>query len=348
MGWDSRILKKLTDCCPRSTLAGRRIQLASGKVWRPPGGLALRAGSANGTIVVPPGLHFGAAANRHTLPNATQNTGPLFRIAHRSLPAVLLATAVLLLQSPTDSMAEKLLAATPAVLPGSAENPALHQMGAPLIVVGFMGGRIHAGNLVHGEARLAKDLDQRYAGAVHAITFANRDARQALRTVLELLDTSKDGRLSDEEKSTARIVIFGHSWGASETVHFAKELNRRGIPVLLTVQVDSVEKSGEDDRNIPPNVRAAVNFFEAEGMLHGRRSIQAVDPTQTTILGSYEYSYKNNPISCAGYSWYARAFMRPHIEIENDNAVWDRIEGLIVARASAANLVGMVAAGNTK
>jgi hypothetical protein len=214
---------------------------------------------------------------------------------------------------------------------------------SPLIVIGFMGGRIHAGNLAHGEARLAQDLDQHYPGAVHAMTFANHDAARALRTLLALLDTSHDGRLSEEEKNAARVVLFGHSWGASETVHFARELNRRGIPVLLTVQVDSVQKSGQDDGAIPPNVREAINFYQDEGLLHGRRSIQAVDPARTRILGSYQSSYKRNPISCAGYSWFARAFMKPHIEIENDNALWSRIEALIVARFSDGDLPGKLA-----
>ena len=214
----------------------------------------------------------------------------------------------------------------------------------PLIVIGFMGGRIHSGDLAHGEARLVRDLERQYPSAVRAMTFANHDGDNALRTLLALLDTSKDGRLSSDEKLAARIVLFGHSWGASEAVHFAKELDRRGIPVLLTVQVDSVEKSGEDDGVIPANVREAVNFYQTEGLLHGRSSIQAFDPKRTTILGSYESRYKSNPVSCPGYSWYARAFMKPHIEIENDNAVWNRIEALIVAQSCAPGVAGMVAA----
>jgi pimeloyl-ACP methyl ester carboxylesterase len=207
-----------------------------------------------------------------------------------------------------------------------------------------MGGRVHAGNLVHKEALLVRDLNRRFTGAVTAMTFANHHAPDALHAVLQLLDTSHDGRLSAEEKNAARIVIFGHSWGASETVNFARELDRLGIPVLLTIQVDSIEKSGEGDGTIPANVREAINFFQSEGLLHGRRSIEASDPQRTAILGNYESSYKSNPVSCAGFSWYARAFMRPHIEIENDGAVWDRIEALIVAHSGLANLAGMVAA----
>ncbi len=212
---------------------------------------------------------------------------------------------------------------------------------APLIVIGFMGGHVRAGNLVHREARLARDLDRRYPNAVRAMTFANRDEAAALRSVLDLLDTDRDGRVSDSEKRAARIVLFGHSWGASETVNLAQELDRRGIPVLLTIQVDSVQKHGEHDGSIPANVHEAINFYQTDGMLHGRRAIQAVDPTRTTILGSYESTYKVTPVSCAGFSWFARAFMKPHIEIENDGEVWDQIVALIVARASAASPAGM-------
>ncbi len=203
----------------------------------------------------------------------------------------------------------------------------------PLIVIGFMGGHVRAGNLVHREARLTRDLDRRYPNAVRAMTFANRDEAAALRSLLNLLDTDQNGRLSDNEKTAARIVLFGHSWGASEAVNLAQELDRRGIPVLLTIQVDSVRKRGEQDGSIPANVREAINFYQTEGMLHGRRSIKAIDPARTKILGSYESTYKITPVSCAGFPWFARTFMMPHIEIENDVTVWTQIEALIVARS---------------
>jgi len=199
----------------------------------------------------------------------------------------------------------------------------------PLIVIGFMGGNVRAGNMVHKEAVMAKSLQERYPVTVHAAMFANHDGPMALKTILQLLDVNRDGHLSVSEKDSARIVIFGHSWGGSETVTLAKQLNALGIPVLLTIQVDSVEKSGESDGRIPPNVREAINFYQAEGMLHGRSSIEAMDPKQTTILGNYKSTYKDNPVSLAGYPWFARTFMKSHIEIENDPRVWDRIEALI-------------------
>ncbi len=198
-----------------------------------------------------------------------------------------------------------------------------------LIVIGFMGGKVHADNLVHREAQVARELQQRYPQLLNAAVFANHDGQHALASVLKLLDADGNGQLSAAEKSAARIIIYGHSWGASETVTLARRLNEMHIPVLLTIQVDSVEKSNENDHTIPPNVRQAVNFYQTQGLLHGRSAIAAMDPRQTTILGNYQSSYKNHPVSCAQFPWFARTFMKPHIEIENDPSVWARIEALI-------------------
>jgi hypothetical protein len=201
-----------------------------------------------------------------------------------------------------------------------------------LIVVGFMGGHVKGGNLIHKEAQLASELQKEHPLSVDAAVFANHDAQAALQFVLHRLDRNHEGRLNADEKNTARIVIYGHSWGASETVAFARQLNTLGIPVLLTIQVDSVQKLNEDDTDIPPNVREAINFYQAEGLLHGRSLIAAMDPKQTTILGNFESSYKNNPVVCASYPWLARVFMKQHIEIENDPSVWGKIATLIQAK----------------
>jgi hypothetical protein len=198
-----------------------------------------------------------------------------------------------------------------------------------LIVIGFMGGRVKGSNLIHREALLAKQLQESYPFRVYAAAYANHDAKNALKVVLRLLDKNRDGHLSEQEKNAARIVIYGHSWGASETVALARRLDALGVPVLLTVQVDSVEKHNEDDEDIPPNVVEAINFYQTEGLLHGRTLIEAMDPKQTTILGNYKSSYRSTPISCTDYPWFARTFMKPHIEIENDPSVWGKIAALI-------------------
>ena len=137
--------------------------------------------------------------------------------------------------------------------------------------------------MVHREALVAEDLQQLYPRTLHAAVFANHDGSVRFGPCWKLLDANGDGQLSAAEKNAARIVIYGHSWGASETVTLARRLGELGIPVLLTIQVDSVEKTNEDDGSIPPNVRAAVNFYQTHGMVHGRSSIAAMDP------GAHDY-----------------------------------------------------------
>lgn len=197
------------------------------------------------------------------------------------------------------------------------------------IVIGFLGGFVGHANSVHEEVRLAQKLREAYPAALNVRMFENHHGQQALQEVLRLLDSNHDGTLSADEKSAARIAIYGHSWGASETVNLARELGQRHIPVTLTVQVDSVQKHGENDASIPPNVATAVNFFQLDGLLHGRAKIHAEDASRTQILGNFQSGYKTDPVSCAGYPWYARLFMKPHIEIESDPAVWNRVEDLI-------------------
>ncbi len=216
-----------------------------------------------------------------------------------------------------------------------AENTGARSQSKPtrrLIVIGFLGGNVSKGNLVHREAQLVQTLQLGYPLSIRAEIFANRHGDAALKSVLQFLDDDRDGHLSDAEKSAARIVLFGHSWGASETITLANHLNTLHIPVLLTIQVDSVRKQSQNDEKIPPNVQEAINFYQSEGLLHGRSQIVAVDPAKTKILGNHESSYRQNPVSCAGFPWYARAFMKQHIQIENDPAVWGQIESMILAR----------------
>jgi hypothetical protein len=197
------------------------------------------------------------------------------------------------------------------------------------IVIGFVGGRVAHNNMVHTEVQLADRLRKDYAPGLRVEMFENRRGRDAQREVLRLLDMNNDGQLSPAEKLAARIAIYGHSWGASETVALARALGKDGIPVLLTIQVDSVAKPGEDDGVIPANVAQAVNFYQLDGLLHGRPEIRADDASRTRILGNFQLDYKKRSVDCKGFPWFARTFMKPHIEIESDPAVWQRVEALI-------------------
>ena len=200
---------------------------------------------------------------------------------------------------------------------------------SPVIVIGFVGGFINHDNAVHGGVQLAARLRKDYPSSVYVQVFENHRAEKAREQILRLLDADHDGNLSREEKQEARIIIYGHSWGGSETVNLARALQSDDIPVLLTIQVDSVAKPGEDDSLIPSNVAQAANFYQSNGYIRGRSQIRAADPAHTQILENVRFDYAANPVRCEGYPWYARAFERPHIEIECDPDVLHRVESLI-------------------
>jgi hypothetical protein len=200
---------------------------------------------------------------------------------------------------------------------------------SPAIVIGFVGGFIRHDNIVHSEVQLAARLRKEYAGSADVEIFENRNGEKAYRKIFTLLDANHDGSLSNEEKRSARIIIYGHSWGASEGITLARRLEKDGIPVLLTIQVDSIAKIGETDEFIPANVAQAINFYQLDGILHGEAVIRAADATRTQILGNFKFSYQAIPYNCANYPWHNRIFMKAHTQIECDPKVWSQVESLI-------------------
>src|ERR1700739_1471762 len=203
------------------------------------------------------------------------------------------------------------------------------QTGQRTIVIGFLGGFAKHGDRNHPEVWFPESLRQHYPSAIYTKVFANHEADAALREIVRLLDTNCDGRLTASEKQNARIILYGHSWGASETVAFARELGKLGIPVLLTVQIDIVPKPGQNSIEIPSNVEQAVNFYQSIGLLRGQSRIVATDPARTEIIGNFRMTYRKHSVDCGNYPWFARTFNKPHHEIENDSRVWERVNSLI-------------------
>jgi hypothetical protein len=212
--------------------------------------------------------------------------------------------------------------ASSAVLPSIQTNP-------PKIVVGFLGGFVRHDEPHHPEVRLIQDLRQDYPKDVYFGLFENRKVSVAYHTILKLLGTTEGDALSDDKKRRARIVLFGHSWGASAVVSLSLKLERAGIPVTLTIQIDSVAKPFQNDWLIPANVLEAVNFYQTHGLIQGRQKIVPADPAHTTILGNFLWEYKGEPAECYGFSWRGRLLSKGHTQIECDQKVWLQVKALL-------------------
>lgn len=207
------------------------------------------------------------------------------------------------------------------------------------IVIGFVGGFVRHDNPHQGPVLFAQQIQRTVSKDTYVRVFENRRRKQAYETIFRLLDVNRDGVLSAEEKARARIILFGHSWGASAAVLLARDLQRVGVPVMLTVQVDSVAKLWQNDSVIPANVVEAVNFYQPHGIIHGRPRIVAADPDRTEILGNYLVDYRKNPVQCPGASWADRFFIPDHMQSECDPHLWSQIETMVGHRLLSADAV---------
>lgn len=194
------------------------------------------------------------------------------------------------------------------------------------LVIGFLGGYDHWNDEHRSVRQLVLKLRQQ--PGVYAESISNHRRSLALKFIRKAFDANHNIRLDPEEIANARIILFGQSWGGAAAVETARDLQKLGIPILLTVQVDSV---GIHDGMIPANVLAAVNFYQRDRFttIRGQSNIRAADPANTTILGNFKMSYADRDLDLSNASVRRRIFGGSHTKMELDPLVWNRVEQYI-------------------
>lgn len=196
------------------------------------------------------------------------------------------------------------------------------------LVIGFLGGRDSWNDERRSVRKLALALRARNLPGVYVETFENTKRDVALRFVRQAFDHNRNGRLEESERASARLVIYGQSFGGAATVKFARQLDQLGVPVLLTVQIDSV---GLGDGVIPPNVQRAANLYQEDGwLIRGERPIRAADPARTQIIGNIPFDYSDKHIDISHVPFWKKAFRSDHTRMEHDPAVWAKVEALLL------------------
>ena len=199
------------------------------------------------------------------------------------------------------------------------------------LILGFMGGRDSWDDEKKGVRKLALKLRSLNLEGVHVETVENKKRSLAVQLIRDCLDRNRDGRLSEPERRNARLILYGQSFGGAAVVKLARQLEKIGVPVLLTVQVDSV---GRGDAEIPANVRRAANLFQRDGLfIRGESRIRAQDPVQTEIIGNFEFDYSDKRIDISEVSWFRRLFRTAHTKMDLDPEVWAQVERLILDEA---------------
>ncbi|HXU35271.1 MAG TPA: hypothetical protein VN937_02840 [Blastocatellia bacterium] len=198
-----------------------------------------------------------------------------------------------------------------------------------ILILGFMGGREPWNNDKHCVRRLALELRSMNLPDVHVETVENEKRSLAIELVKNAFDRNHDGKLDQRECASAKLILYGQSFGAAAVVKFARQLKQIGVPVLLSVQVDSI---GRDDSIIPSNVGRAANLFQRNGwFIRGEQEIRAEDPTKTTIVGNFKYDYSDSKIDISKVSWMKKSFRIAHTRMEYDDEAWGKVEELVLA-----------------
>jgi hypothetical protein len=190
------------------------------------------------------------------------------------------------------------------------------------LIVGFLGGW-QRWDAPRGVRKTALELREMKLPGVFVETVENHKRELAAQLVEQAWPRG--------EASAARVILYGQSFGGMAVVRLADELKRKGIPVMLAVMVDAVGHNSP----IPPNVRAAVNFFQRGSCpICGPRHIQAEDPSRTQILGDFEWTYRHKNIDLHTEPWVRRFFEHDHEQMEFDPDVWSEVKKLVVKAAA--------------
>jgi len=209
------------------------------------------------------------------------------------------------------------------VLPLSAQRMKDFTTPTPLppgstLVIGFLGGIEKWEVETHSVRKLALELRNRNLPGVYVETVENHHRGYAIELIKKALDENRDGRLDDNERHAARIILYGHSMGGAAVVKAARELEKISVPVALTVQIDSV---GFEDAMIPANVARAANLYQLEDkLIHGRPEIRAEDPHKTQILGNFLYAYHDKYVDISDLPWYHQVVPTVHMKMERETS----------------------------
>ena len=89
---------------------------------------------------------------------------------------------------------------------------------------------------------------------------------------------------ADELRDAPRVILVGHSTGGWAMLSVARDLRDKGIPVELTVQVDSV---GFTDYTVPRNVKTCAIFHAWDMLMFmTTKSIRMQDPAHTKLIAN--------------------------------------------------------------
>jgi pimeloyl-ACP methyl ester carboxylesterase len=201
------------------------------------------------------------------------------------------------------------------------------------LVLGIVGGWERWDNPARAVRRTAIAIKRRELNGVWVETVENHSLELAERLVREAFDFNRDGKLGEDEAKQTRVVLFGQSLGGRAALRLARTLEGWGVGVRLVAVVDAY---GKDPYTVPPNVRAAANWFQRDHLfIKGAPLLRAEDPARTRILFNRKVSYKGRrgEFEIDEQSRMQTFFMGEHLIMEFDMPLWREVQELVIEAA---------------
>src|SRR5271157_2769203 len=160
----------------------------------------------------------------------------------------------------------------------------IYDASCKVLYVGIVGGLETPSNRRSGVVQIRDALRGPTYTGVCARTFSPYHWTSGRRWILKHFPSHPGPMTADELKQAPKVVLVGHSLGGWAVLSVARGLDRKGIPVELTIQVDSV---GVTDRTVPSNVKAAAIFYARDIlMLMTTKKIKVEDARQTRLVAN--------------------------------------------------------------
>lgn len=102
-----------------------------------------------------------------------------------------------------------------------------------VLIIGFLGGREPWDNQKQSVRKMALKLRAMSLSDVHVETVENKNRRLALKLIGNAFDRNRDGRLDERERGSARLILYGQSFGGAAVVKLARQLEKMNVPILF-------------------------------------------------------------------------------------------------------------------
>lgn len=160
----------------------------------------------------------------------------------------------------------------------------IREANCKIVYLGVVGALETANNSRSGVVQIREMLNQPAHGDVCAKTFSPYSWRSGLHYVLKHFPSHSGVLTQNELDHAPKIILVGHSMGGWAVILMARNLKSKGIPVELSIQVDSV---GITDKTVPSNVKTAAIFHARDILVFiTTKEIRAEEPRKTRLAAN--------------------------------------------------------------